>query len=85
MCKVTRVATRTHTVHISAHAQSLSPLHGVDSMAASASVCASAYVSKPVLVQGPFLLHSSVFSSIPGYTVRAVKSRFVSILCWSPF
>ena len=32
------------------------------------SACASAYVSKPVLVQGSLLLHRSVLSSIPGYT-----------------
>ena len=46
---------------------------------ASVFCCASAYVSKPVLMQGSFLLHRSVFSSIPGYMHRAVKSRFVSI------
>ena len=57
------------------HCNACDRSNGVDSMVASTSVfcCASAYVSKPVLVQGPFLLHRSVFSSIPGYTELLCK------------
>ena len=76
---MTRVATRTHTVHIYAHAQCLSPLQSDRTvwtewqLAPPCSACASVYVSKPVLVQGLFLLHRSVFSSIPGYTELLCK------------
>ena len=74
MCKVTHVATRTHTIHISVHMQNLLPLQraidrAVWQLAPPCSVLDLMYVSNPVFVQGQFLLHRSVFFRL----YRAVK------------